>query len=132
MTNDRTVARRALVGAVSVLLLMLLVAAATAFPFQFMRISGNAMEPALKDRQRLIVNKLIYRLRAPQAGEVVMIYSPIEPTRLLVQRVIAREGDTVQIVRGNVSINGKPLSEEQVAPAFKGHDDWGPQVVPTG
>jgi signal peptidase I len=42
------------------------------------------------------------------------------------------EGDTVQIISGNVLINGNRLSDDYVPAAFRSHDDWGPQIVPVG
>lgn len=133
MANNQRVGRRILVGlAASVPLLVLLLSLITAFPFQLARIVGGAMEPALKDRQRVIVNKLVYRIREPRTGDVVMVYSPLDPNRSLVQRVIALEGDTVRIIDGHVYINGKPLTDDYVASEFRDHDDWGPQIVPTG
>ena len=123
----------ALIGvAAGIVLLMLLTAAVTVFPFQVMQTSGNAMQPALVDQQRVIVNKLVYRFRDPRSGEVVMLLYPLDPNRVFVNRVIAREGDTVRIVAGAVYINGRPLRDDYVAPEFRSHDDWGPQVVPTG
>ena len=132
MSNNEDVRRRILVGAVSVILFLLLTVVITGFPFQLMRLAGHAMEPGLKDQQRLIVDKLIYRVRQPRSGDVVMLYHPLDPNRLSAQRVIAREGDTVQIVAGSVYINDQPLSEDYVPSEFRSHDDWGPQVVPVG
>ena len=117
--------------AASVLLLVFLSVMITTFAFQLARNDGRAMEPALKDQQRVIVNKLVYRLRDPMPGDVVMGYSPLNPNKLFIQRVIGREGDTVRIIAGVVYVNDKPFNNE-VPPAFRSRDDWGPQVVPEG
>jgi signal peptidase I len=133
MASNQRGRRRVLVGlAASVPLLVLLTSVITTFPFQLARIVGRAMEPALTDQQRVIVNKLVYWLRDPRSGDVVMVYSPLDPNKSLVQRVIARQGDTVQIIDGRVHINDKPLSDDYVPTEFRSHDDWGPQVVPVG
>ena len=133
MANNQRAARSVFVSvAASVLLMLLLFAAITTFPFQLMRIAGRAMEPALKDQQRLVVNKLIYRFRDPRSGEVVTMYSPLDPNRLFVRRLIGRAGDTVRITAGNVFVNGKPLSDNHVPSQLKSQEDWGPQVVPEG
>jgi signal peptidase I len=100
----------------------------TTFPFQVVRNVGDAMEPTLRNRQRLIVNRLTFRLRDPKSGDIVMMYDPLDPVR----RLIAREGDTVKLVAGIAYINGKPLSEEYVPAESRSHADWGPQVVPQG
>ena len=62
----------------------------------------------------------------------IATYYPPNPTRMFVKRVIAREGDTVQIVDGWVLINHRPLRDDYVAPAFRDHDNWGPQVIEQG
>ena len=129
----RHIRRRVAVGvATGVLLLLLMTAMITAFPFQLVRIVGHGMEPALKDQQRLIVNKLVYWLRDPRSGDVVMLSYPLDPNKSLVQRVIAREGEKAQVIAGNVYINDKPLTDDYVSSEFRSHDNWGPQIVPSG
>ena len=61
-----------------------------------------------------------------------MLYYPLNPTKTFLKRVIAKEGDTVRIVDGRIYISDKPLDDAYVEPQFRGHDDWGPQVVPQG
>ena len=132
MARNQSVWLRVLLIGASVLLLAWPTALITTFSFQLTRQVGRDMEPALKDQQRLIVNKLVYRLRYPQSGDVVVLLDPLDPNKSFARRVIAREGDTVRITGGHVYINGKPLSDDYVAAEFKSHDDWGPQVVPVG
>ena len=93
MASDRRVRRRVVVAA-GLLLVVLLTAVIATSPFQVARNVGHAMEPVLQDQQRLIVNRLVYWLREPRPGDVVMMYSPLNPNRSFVLRVIAREGDT--------------------------------------
>jgi signal peptidase I len=61
-----------------------------------------------------------------------MLYYPVNPEKMFVKRVIAKEGDTVRIVDGRVYVNDRPLRDDYVPPAFRSHDDWGPQVVQQG
>src|SRR5262245_38353062 len=75
------------------------------FVFQVARVEGYSMQPTLQDRDRLIVNKLAYRLGDPKVGDIVMLYSPLEPDKALVKRVIAEPGDRVRIVDGRVYRN---------------------------
>ena len=124
--------RSVLIGAAAIVPLVLLSVMRVTFLFQFSRNEGHSMEPALKDQQWLIVNKLAYRLGDPRPGDIVMLYYPLNPTKTFLKRVIAKEGDTVRIVDGRISISDKPLDDGYVEPQFRGHDDWGPQVVPQG
>jgi len=102
------------------------------FGFQVARVEGQSMAPTLEDQDRLIVNKLIYRIGEPRRGDIVMLYYPLNPEKSFVKRVIAEEGDTVRIVGGRVYVNDIPLQDDYVPADFRSHDDWGPQLVPEG
>jgi signal peptidase I len=102
------------------------------FGFQVARVEGQSMAPTLADQDRLIVNKLAYRLADPQRGDIVMLYYPINPDKSFVKRVIAEETDTVRIVDGRVYVNDVPLRDDYVPPEYRSHDDWGPQIIPDG
>ena len=79
------------------------------FGFQVARVEGQSMAPTLADQDRLIVNKLRYRLTSPQRGDIVMLYYPLNPDKSFVKRVIAEEGDTVRVVDGRVYVNDVPM-----------------------
>jgi signal peptidase I len=102
------------------------------FGFQVARVDGLSMAPTLEDHDRLIVNKLVYEIGDPRPGDIVMLYYPLNPEKMFVKRVIAKEGDTVRIVDGHVDVNGIPLHDDYVPQEFRSHDDWGPQAVQQG
>ncbi len=102
------------------------------FGFQVARVEGQSMAPTLADQDRLIVNKLAYRIGAPQVGDIVMLYYPLNPDKSFVKRVIAEEGDQIRIVDGRVFRNDVPINDDYVPTEFRSHDDYGPQVVPQG
>jgi signal peptidase I len=102
------------------------------FGFQVARVEGQSMAPTLEDQDRLIVNKLVYRIGEPRRGDIVMLYYPLNPEKSFVKRVIAEEGDTVRIVDGRVYVNDIPLKDDYVTSEYRSHDDWGPQVIPEG
>jgi len=102
------------------------------FGVQVARVEGQSMAPTLENEDRLIVNKLIYRIGEPRRGDIVMLFYPLDPSKSFVKRVIAEEQDTVRIVEGQVYVNDIPLSDDYVPEDFRSHDDWGPQVVPEG
>ncbi|HEY2153469.1 MAG TPA: signal peptidase I [Vicinamibacterales bacterium] len=102
------------------------------FGFQVARVDGLSMAPTLEDHDRLIVNKLVYEIGEPRPGDIVMLYYPLNPEKMFVKRVIAKEGDTVRIVDGHVTVNDIPLHDDYVSAEFRSHDDWGPQVVQQG
>lgn len=71
---------------------------------------GQSMEPNLHPHQRLIVDKLSYRLHPPQRNDIVVIDLP-NMDELLVKRVVALPGEVVEIRKGIVYVNGEPLPE---------------------
>jgi signal peptidase I len=102
------------------------------FGFQVARVEGMSMAPTLQDQDRLIVNKLAYRLSDPKVGDIVMLYYPLKPEKSFVKRIIAEEGDQVRIVDGRVFRNDVPLDDSYVPPDYRSHDDWGPRVIDEG
>ncbi len=102
------------------------------FGFQVARVDGLSMAPTLEDHDRLIVNKLVYELGEPRPGTLCMLYYPLNPEKMFVKCVIAKEGDTVRINDGRVFVNDIPLHDDYVPAEFRSHDDWGPQVVQQG
>jgi len=102
------------------------------FGFQVARVDGLSMAPTLEDHDRLIVNKLVYELGDPRPGDIVMLYYPLNPEKMFVKRVIAKEGDIVRIVDGRVYVNDIPLRDDYVPAEFRSHDDYGPEVIKQG
>jgi signal peptidase I len=102
------------------------------FGFQVARVEGMSMAPTLEDQDRLIVNKLIYRIRPPHKNDIVMLYYPVNPDKSFVKRVIAEENDLVRIVDGKVYVNDAPVDDTYVPSEFRSHDDWGPSMIQEG
>jgi signal peptidase I len=102
------------------------------FGFQVARVEGMSMAPTLQDQDRLIVNKLAYRLHDPQVGDIVMLYYPLKPEKSFVKRIIAEEGDQVRIVDGRVYRNDVLVDDSFVPAEYRSHDDWGPRVIDEG
>jgi signal peptidase I len=125
----QTNVRRSVFGA---LIVVLLIGVTTGFPLQVVRNVGSAMEPILRDRQLVVLDKLTFRLRPPKGGDLVMLQSPLDPNQLMFRRVIAREGETVKIADGHVYINNRRVDDEQMPAQSRTREDWGPQLVPSG
>jgi signal peptidase I len=102
------------------------------FVCQVARVEGQSMEPTLEDQDRLIVNKLVYRIGEPRRNDVVMLYYPLNPNKSFVKRVIGEPGDDVYITDGKVYVNGIPLKDDFIPAKFRSHDEYGPIRVKEG
>jgi signal peptidase I len=102
------------------------------FICQVARVEGHSMSPTLENDDRLIVNKLIYRLSVPQRDDIVMLYYPVNPDKSFVKRVIAKEGDVVRIVDGKVYVNNEPREDVFVPPTYRSHEDFSSQTIKPG
>lgn len=71
---------------------------------------GQSMEPNLSPFQRLIVDKLSYRLHTPQRNDIVVVDLP-QLDDMLVKRVVGLPGETIAVRQGLVYVNGAPLLE---------------------
>jgi signal peptidase I len=99
---------------------------------QIARVDGSSMQPTLEDNDRLVVNKLAYRLHAPAVGDVVMLLNPENPSKALVKRVIAKPGDTIESREGRVFVNEIAMPESFLSDEYRSRDSWGPTRVPEG
>jgi signal peptidase I len=98
------------------------------FVVQAMTIQGPSMQPNLHYDQRVVVEKVTYRLaHGPRRGEVVILDLPGEES-LLIKRAVALPGETVEVRSGQVLINGQPLEESWTIQL--GGLDYAPTLVP--
>lgn len=82
-------------------------------------VDGPSMEPNFHTRERLIVNKIIYNIRTPERGEVVVFHAPTGVD--YIKRVIALPGEKIKIQNNKVFINGEELKEPYLQEAV---DDY--------
>lgn len=95
------------------------------------RIDGISMEPNFHDGQFLIVNRFAYCpgihveipvvnrslfdrtwcVRTPSRGDVVIFEYPRDPSRDFIKRVIGLPGETVEVIGGQVYVDGVLMPE---------------------
>ena len=96
------------------------------------RVDGVSMTPTLDNADRLFVDMLSYEWTPPRPNDIVAVAYPRQRGRMVVKRVIAAEGDTVQIAAGRVFVNGRRINDDYVPEGFRSRDDWGPERIPRG
>jgi signal peptidase I len=74
-------------------------------------VPSGSMIPTIEIGDRVLANKFIYRFRDPRVGEIVVLDDPTGSVPTLIKRVIATEGQVVDIVDGRVIVDGVPLDE---------------------
>lgn len=68
---------------------------------------GVSMEPKLYNGQSIFVNRLVYKIFPPKAGDVIVFLpNGNENSHYYVKRVVAVPGDKVQIKEGKLYVNG--------------------------
>ncbi len=124
---QRTGTRRILVILAGLVVLISLVRAVVLQPYI---IPSSSMEPTLMPGDRILVNRLAYRFWVPNRGDIVVFAFPLDPKRTFVKRIIALEGETVELKENQVFINGRVIQE----PYLKAGDypPYGPLTIPKG
>lgn len=99
-------------------------------------IASASMEPTLPVGTHLILDKVTPRLRGLRRGDIVAFPAPIPPHKPMVKRVIAIGGETVELRKKKVFIDGKPIEEPYARYTRPGEellgDEFGPLEVPAG
>jgi signal peptidase I len=75
------------------------------FVFEFIRVDGDSMQPTLQTNEYVFMEKVTYWFSEPAYGDIVICYYP-HRTETFVKRVIGIAGDTLEVRRGVLYING--------------------------
>jgi signal peptidase I len=108
----------------------LLAVALTLFVIQGFCVSGECMQPHLYTGERVLANKMAYRLAAPRRGDIVIFDYPKDERQVYVKRVIGLPGETVSMRAGAIFINDRALPEPYRV--FDAHGDMAARAIPAG
>lgn len=72
-------------------------------------VDGDSMMPTLKDGDRMIVNKIGYKIGKPDRFDIVVFHAP--EGKDYIKRVIALPGEHIEYKDDQLYINGEPIEE---------------------
>ncbi len=96
---------------VAVVLVVILAFCLRTFVFQAYEIPSGSMEDTIMTGDMVFSEKVSYYFDSPKAGDIITFDDPIEDDRILIKRVIAVEGQTVDLIDGQVYVDGVALDE---------------------
>ena len=102
------------------------------FFYQPVKVEGTSMAPLIGDQERIVINKFVYRFEPIGRGDVVVFWYPLDRSKSFIKRVIALPGETIEIRRGRVYVDGRRLTEPYVPSQYADLGNYGPLRVPPG
>ena len=81
----------------------------TNFVVTHTKVIGHSMETTLKDGEYLLIDRLSYQFSDPKQYDIIVFQHT--DSEKYIKRVIAGPNQTVQIVDGNIYVNGEVLNE---------------------
>src|SRR5256885_5285265 len=100
------------------------------FLYQPVKVEGTSMAPLLSDQERIFINKFVYRFEPIERGDVVVFWYPLDRSKSFIKRVVGLPGETVEIRRGALYVDGKNIPEPYVPAQYEDLSDFGPVRVP--
>lgn len=93
-------------------------------------IPTGSMETTLMVQDHIIVNKIGYRFKEPQRGDIVVFKYPVDPSRDFVKRLIGMPGDKVEIKNSKLYINGSLVPENYLPAHVKDFGNYQSGIIP--
>lgn len=132
----------------SIIIAILIALFIRAFIVQAFKIPSGSMEPTLLIGDHLLVNKFAYGIKLPLIDKKVLVFNeperediivfifPQDKSKDFIKRVIGVPGDTIEIRKKKIYINGKLWQDahgvyrDSEVTSLVPRDNFGPVVVP--
>ncbi len=75
------------------------------------RIPSESMLDTLRPGDRVLVNRIVYHVREPGRGDVIVFRYPEDPSLVFIKRVVGVPGDELEIRNGRLYVNGRAAAE---------------------
>lgn len=125
----------------SVVVLALLLIVVRLFVFGFHYVTDDGMLGTLELGDVVLVNRIVYSYSDPKPGDIALVRHPLRIDESLVRRIVATEGQTVEIRNKVLLVNNRPAweaggvhySDPVIYPIeISLRDNYGPVQVPSG
>jgi len=87
------------------------------FLMQPHQVKGSSMLPNFHDAEYLLTDKVTFKRRLPQYGDVIVFKAPVNENYDFIKRVIATPGEKVMVKNNRVYINDVLLDESAYLPS---------------
>ena len=113
-TKKQVILKEILMYTIVVLAAVVLATLIRVFIFEPFIVPSPSMDPTLKVGDKVIINKIAYRVGSIERGDIVAFHSPLEE-KDLVKRAVAVEGDEITLTsEGEIYINGERIIESYI------------------
>ena len=108
------------------------------FVVQAFKIPSGAMLETIQIGDHLLVNKLIYKFKPPERGDIIVFKYPVDPNKDFIKRIVGVGGDSIEIKDKEVYINNMLIEERYVihgdsrmlSSDISPRDNFGPVTIP--
>lgn len=114
MTGETGRRKPVVAALLSLLLLGAVVVAVFVNPFVLYKTASGSMHPTLLAGDYLVANADAYINQLPERGDIVVFREPRSGKYQYIMRIVGLPGERIQMVRGILHINGKPVRREQI------------------
>jgi len=94
--------------------------------YDFARVQGPSMDPTYRDNEWVVIDRWTYRFFMPEKGDVILVKDPLSKD-ILMKRVMAKPGDTIEVKKGYIYVNDARISdkfkEERIRIIYVDDDD---------
>lgn len=94
-------------------------------------VPSRSMAPTLETGDRILADKLVYRLAGPDRGDLVIFQDP-RGGEEMAKRLVGLPGDSVEVNDGVLRVNGERVEEPYVDYNLADSTFFGPVTVPEG
>ncbi|MFV0441023.1 MAG: signal peptidase I [Lachnospirales bacterium] len=98
--------------AIQLLVLVLIILFIQTFIFRVIVTDGDSMSPTIEHKDMLVISKLPYLFGEPEVGDIVVFPYKGNNKDKYIKRVVATEGDVLDIENGTIYINDEVLDDE--------------------